>query len=435
MAYGKIRGLVAASSYGHGHEGYLLTNLLTTTTDDALLYPEDTTSTNRNQTDNTTCTVEASEDFDDNISSSSSSTSSTGGESIESTRDPDLRRSSSGPPPLSLPSSPVSISTSTSSVLFHEGLTRLDSFVDLTRLHTEYSHLPAPAPAPVPYSTPSDDCTHCDDRNALFSGSWQTIENDEDEYPQYLHTGTSSRLTVPNIVAAANDNNSTFYDEPSPTIFYHNRDSGSPSYTTSFFDPSPSSAGASPRTPYDPSHRRESFDLMAARPLVTPEPTEHATYWNSAVGLQQQQPYQLTMKNTQWRPQSAPKPTHSRSASPLAFWNKRGGTSGGHQLRDGMGESDDIWPRVGTARSRDDGDHMLVDTVSNHLGRLTPPSPSNSTGTSSSMDSKSKDRDLRISTKETPRINCEKNFNQGPPPLITKAEYEALPLAIQRKVR
>lgn len=100
-----------------------------------------------------------------------------------------------------------------------------------------------------------------------------------------------------------------------------------------------------------------------------------------------------------------------------------------------MGESDDIWPRAGTARSRDGEDHMLVDTVSNHLGKLTPPSPSNSTGTSSSMDSKSQDRDLRVPTKEAPRFNCEKNFSQGPPPIITKAEYEALPLAIQRKVR
>lgn len=161
---------------------------------------------------------------------------------------------------------------------------------------------------------------------------------------------------------------------------------------------------------------------MAARQLLTPEPAEHATYWNSAVD------YHLTMKNAQWRPQSAPKATHPRSASPLAFWNKRGGTSGGHhQLRDD--ESDEAWPRMGTATSRDDGDHMLIDTVSNHLGRLTPPSPS------SSMDSKSKDRDLRISTKKAPTINCEPKFGQGPPPIITKAEYDALPLAIQRKVR
>lgn len=315
---------VAGNNHAHGQEAYPAQKNNTTPSD------------HRNSP------TTAPEHLDDSASSS--------------TRDPDLPRSSSVPPPLWLPSSPVSISTSTSSLLSHEAL---NSFAGLTRFHSDSSSL-------------DQDCSHC-------------------------------------------AHNSTFYHDLSPTT-YHNR------HTTSFFDPTPSSAGASPRTPHHPTSRRQSLDPMAARQLLTPEPAENATYWNSAVG------YHLTMKNAQWRPQSAPKPTHPRSASPLAFWNKRGGTSGGHhQLRDD--ESDEAWPRMGTATSRDDGDHMLIDTVSNHLGRLAPPSPS------SSMDSKSKDRDLRISTKKAPTINCEPKFGQGPPPIITKAEYDALPLAIQRKVR
>lgn len=408
-----------ATGYDHGK--YLLSSLRTTNT-----------SANANA-NATTATATTSTNPNHNKSIFTSSTAPTGGESptSTSTRDPDRRRSSSELPFLSVPSSPVSISSSTSSVLFHEGLTRLDSFVDLARLHHQCSR----ASNPLPSSSTSTfgSCNqHYDNDNPFFSGSRQTIEDDQEEeeegrYQGYLRASTNTR--------------STFYSESSPTICYQSRDYGSPSHTTSFFDPSPSSAGASPRIPYDSIYRRQSFDLMAARRLVTPEPTEPASYWTSAAGLQQQQqPYQQIMKNTQWRPQSAPKTTHSRSASPGMFWNRRGGTSSGHQqLQDDRDEADDTWPRVGISRGQedrtcDDGDHMLVDTVSNHLGRLTPPSPSNSMGTSSSLDSKAKDRDLRISTKEVPRINCERNFSQGQPPMITKAEYEALPLAIQRKV-
>lgn len=424
-----------ATGYDHGR--YLLSSLRTTNTD---------TSANANANVATAIAIAPSPtNPNHNKAIFSSSTPPTGGESSKSisTRDPDLRRSSSGPPLVSVPSSPVSISTSASSVLFHEGLTRLDSFVDLTRLHHECSHVPVP----LSYSPTSSTFESCDQYydkdNPFFWGGWQTIQDDQEhdgEYLGYLLAGTDTGSTIPQSVTTANNHNSTFYSEPSPTIFDHPQEYESPLQTTCFFDPSSSSsAGASPRTPFDSCYRRQTFDPMAARRLVTPEPTEPTTSCTSAAGLQQQ-PYQQTMKNAQWRPQSAPKTTHSRSASPLAFWSRRGGASGGHQqLQDNRDESDDNWPRVGTSRGnedriRDDGDHMLVDTVSNHLGRLTPPSPSNSMGTSSSLNSRAKDRDLRISTKEVPKINCERNFSEGQPPMITKAEYEALPLAIQRKV-
>lgn len=366
-----------------------------------------------------------------------SSTSSFGGESPSPTRDPDLRRSSSGSPSLSLPPSPVSISSSASSVLFREGLTRLTSFVDLARLHQEHGL--------VGYSTQAETCNYYDDANDSSPGDWETIQDDEDEYPEYFHAGPDAGLTISNIATTAKDNSSTFYSESSPTILY-THGHRSPSHTTSFFDPSPSSAGESPRTPFYPSYSGQSFASMAPRQLVTPEPTEPATYCTSAAGLQQQQQqqqhHQLTMKNAQWRPSSAPKTVYSRSASPLTFWNRRIGASGnGHQqLQDDREECEATRPRAATSRgydgnNRDDGDNMLVDTVSNHLGRMTPPSPSNSTGTSSS-NSRRKNCDLKLSTRETARSpNCDDILGRGQPPMITKAEYEALPLAIQRKVR
>lgn len=444
------------SSYEGGGIGlagrYLLTSLRTTNShshSNALSCPgiaplnatSPTTSTttlssspSSNNNNNIISTVDAPWHSLEIASSSSSSTSCTGGESPRSTRDPDLRRSSSVPPPLSLPSSPVSIATSASSELFHEGLTRLDSFVDLARLHQEY--------ASAFDSNSLETGNFCDHENALFPEDWQTIPKGQDEHLGYLPTGTNAGLTVSEApTATAAHSHSTFYSEPSPTTFY-TKDSDSPSYATSFFDPTPSSAGASPRTPYDFTYSRQPSDLMAPRRLVTPEPTEPATYWTSAAGPpQQQQPYQPTMKSSQWRPRSAPKVTDSRSASPLVFWNRRGAASGlsHRQPQDDREEFDATWPRVGTARgyddsTRDDGDNMLVDTVSNHLGRLTPPSPSNSVG-NRSMDSRRKDRDLRISTQEAPKSNRDNDFCQGPPPMITKAEYSALPLAIQRKVR
>lgn len=446
-----MRGHVVADAADAAATGYLLTSrrtmseaALSTT---LLSTAKNTTPTNHNFYIDTFNSRSVSSSSSCSSSPSSTSFPSTGGESPESTtRDPDLRRSSSVPPPLLLPSSPCSVSTtssSTSSVLFHEGLSRLDSFVDLTRLHHHHHHHHHndSEHVPFPYSTTFESCSSYLDGSDLFSCEWSSIQEDdhEDEYLGYLQAAEINRgLTVSTIPTATADDShqSTFYSEPSPTILYHSRYHGSPSYSTCFFDPSPSSAGTSPSTP----HSRQSFGLMAARQLVTPEPAETATYWNTQ--QQQQQRYQPTMKNTQWRPQSAPKTTNARSASPLMFWNKRGGTSSGHQqLSDDRDESDELWPRVGSSRgyenkSRDDGDSMLVDTVSNHLGRLTPPSPSHSLGTTSSMDSKTKDRDLRISTKEIARVNCEKNLSQGQaPPMITKAEYNALPLAIQRKVR
>lgn len=367
-----------------------------------------------------------------------SSTSSTGGESPKTTRDPDLRDSSSEAPPFSLPSSPVSITTtSTSSVLFHEGLTRLGSFVDLTRLHQEN--------VPVTYSSRFDSFRSYHDNHreesTFFARDWPSVRDEQDEYPEYLCAArTASPGLTPSTVAVTipSDSPLTFYSEPSP-VTPRAWDCISPLYRTSFFDPSLSSAGASPRTP---SYSRQSLERMAVRQLATPEPEpepiQPATAWSAAAAAASQQP---TMKSTQLRPQSAPKTTTSRSASPLVFWNRRGGTSsGGHQrLHDGREEFDEHWPRVETAKgheesSRHDGDRMLVDTVSNHLGRLTPPSPSDSIGTSSSNSIK-KDRDLRISPPEAVKINCNASLSQGPPPMITKAEYEALPLAIQRKVR
>lgn len=130
----------------------------------------------------------------------------------------------------------------------------------------------------------------------------------------------------------------------------------------------------------------------------------------------------------QWRPRSAPKTStssnsnHQRLASSFQFWGKKDSTttSSGRppQSADcGRGYRPDADYFVATS-----DDSAYVDSVSNHLGRLTPATTRPASG---SPNGRRDWVDSTVGEVESPR----------PQPRITKEEYMALPLAIQRKVR
>lgn len=121
------------------------------------------------------------------------------------------------------------------------------------------------------------------------------------------------------------------------------------------------------------------------------------------------------MKNVTWRPGSASRASTSRSASPLHFWNKKGTDTTGARA----GDPDADW--FGSEkRSLHDTAH--VDSISNHLGRMTPSTFPARPGSQTPDGS----RDVNDST-------CDEK-SLASPQSITREEYEALPLAIQRKV-
>lgn len=121
------------------------------------------------------------------------------------------------------------------------------------------------------------------------------------------------------------------------------------------------------------------------------------------------------MKNVTWRPGSAPRASTSRSASPLHFWSKKSTDLAGARASD----PDADW-FVAEKRSPHDTAH--VDSISNHLGRMTPSTFPARPGSKTPDGS----RDVNDST-------CDEK-TRGPRQSITREEYEALPLAIQRKV-
>lgn len=117
-----------------------------------------------------------------------------------------------------------------------------------------------------------------------------------------------------------------------------------------------------------------------------------------------------TKQNMQWRPRSAPKHT-SRTPSPfLGFLNRKGN----HQ-------QDDMTPRktkdVDTESTEKmySADGTSVGTHTSHHD-ITPPARS------------------ALGTPNSSKESTSGSENGGPPPL-TREEFEALPLAIQRKVR
>lgn len=188
-------------------------------------------------------------------------------------------------------------------------------------------------------------------------------------------------------------------------------------------------------SPYDAISPSITSESRAARPVsnMVPGPSDPV---NSKPGPSPPSPFgadAAMTTNMQWRPRSAPKSSHSRSASPLLFWNRKGNQQNQYQneqqqqhplphphplqqqhhpQEQGPRGVDADWFAAEKRES-----HDAIDSVSNHLGKITPP-PGSGLGTDR-KDSTIGRGDSRLPTT----------------PSITREEYEALPLAIQRKVR
>lgn len=305
-----------------------------------------------------------------------------GGES-KASRDPDLRHSDLDPPLFS-----ATCPSNTDSVLFSKGTTRPDSFLDFDKICPGHG-------TQLPIHSPS------------FVEALQPNNNNHNDYIR-LPLGTFRKTEIEvdtRSVASSTTIDSTAHTVSIPT-------SPPTIYQETFFYPTPtpsSSTGPSPTTPqhqFTPPRSRRG----ESAPIMVPESSEpidsrlSSSYSNSA-GAD-------VMKNKQWRPRSAPKTSNARSASPFQFWGKR---SDQPQLADDRRHPDDFF----TAAERDSDDATYVDSVSNHLGKMTsPPRPRSS--------DQNDQKDLLKDSMDA--------ANRGPQPVITREEYESLPQAIQRKV-
>lgn len=124
----------------------------------------------------------------------------------------------------------------------------------------------------------------------------------------------------------------------------------------------------------------------------------------------------VTAHNMQWRPRSAPK-NISRAPSPfLGFWNRIGHHQHDDQL---LRKTKDVDAYSNYTEKTYSVEGSVVDIHASHHDLATLPARSPSGTPNGSRDGKE------------PTGGAE---NVGPPPL-TREEFEALPLAIQRKVR
>lgn len=139
------------------------------------------------------------------------------------------------------------------------------------------------------------------------------------------------------------------------------------------------------------------------------------------------------MRSFQWRPRSAPKTSsndanknhhnhrqhhHHKSANPFQLWGRRDSPP-----RPGDRAINNLDADFFVAISgKESDDPAYVDSVSNHLGKMTP--------STTRPDSSSTQNDRRDCADSAVEVE-----GQGPPPTITREEYMSLPLAIQRKVR
>lgn len=172
-----------------------------------------------------------------------------------------------------------------------------------------------------------------------------------------------------------------------------------------FFDPSPSSAGTSPTIPAQSETSANSASDLAWKmspELYIPIDSKLSLMLPTSAGAD--------AAMTNWRPRSAPKTSHSRSPSPFLFWNRKG-----NQPQQEQGAKE-VSEDCRAPETPENADATHVDSVSNHLGKMTPPSGWMEAG---SLTGEGDEGDGQPTT----------------PPSITREEYEALPLAIQRKVR
>lgn len=312
-----------------------------------------------------------------------------------SNRDPDLHVDLDSPPCLARPYK------TSSAPVYQDGLTRLD-------------------PLPDPYEFGLD----------------LTVQHNEPEQDYLLQPRISffddRRLDEADTDTSRTSSDVSFYSDSDLEPQYL------PSSSETFFDPSPSpsSVSASPEYPrllsgLEPhphlsvlASRYRAAQSPSRMPSSPPEPITSSagpalTSWTAS---------DADFTSAECRPKSAPKSGQSRSASPLVFWSRKGPQPSQvqrqkrqqHQAENRDCRTRDL--RTEWLAAEEGVNQYGIDSVSNHLDKMASPAApmlgvkSGSLGVSN---------DLRAA-----------GDNQlAKTPLITREEYEALPLAIQRKVR
>lgn len=302
-----------------------------------------------------------------------------GGES-KASRDPDLRLGDLDPLLFSAP-----CLSKTDSLLFSKGTTRPDSFLDFADLRLDQQE------------------EQLQRHNSFFiTRSLQSV------YSDHIHLSPRAFRKREIEVDTRSVASSTTINSTAHTVSVAS--SPSPLYEKTFFDTTPSPTGPSPITPQQIVFPRRR--LLESAPRMVPglsEPIDSrlSSSCSNSGGAD-------AMKNMQWRPRSAPKTSHARSASPLQFWAKRSDQP--HNLDDGMNVGAEFYKTA----ERDSDDATYVDSVSNHLEKMVPQTRPGSGDPNGRKDLSNDLMDVE---------------NRGPQPTITREEYESLPQAIQRKVR
>lgn len=309
-----------------------------------------------------------------------------------------------GPPSLS--------PSSVNSAVFQEGLNRLHSFQDLARLrlkHATQIECYETTILQLPETSDSEDLYDLRDRR------WAHLDLTEDVGGDDLGADLSGTDSPLSSSPSTSTSTSTFSDSLSPA-------ERRPFSFEAFFDASPESPEGSPTLPRRNDSRRITYRHMP--PKTMPELSGLgdsgdgsaflSSTWASSNGGIATAPHHHN--NGHLRPRSAPK-NLSRTSNPFTgLWSRKGQQQHQHQQDDvpvgRLGEagvdSGMPWKRIS-----DDGTAVEV-----HEGRTTP--PRSASGAPNGL----KDAKEPANASE----------GGGPPPL-TREEFEALPLAIQRKVR
>lgn len=334
------------------------------------------------------------------------------GEQKENSQSPPYLLITPGPGPGPPPSlSPSSIN---SAVVFQEGLNRLHSFQDLARLrlkHATQIECYETTILQLPETSDSEDLYDLRDRR------WAHLDLTEDVGGDDLGADLSGTDSPLSSSPSTSTSTSTFFDSLSPA-------ERRPFSFEAFFDASPESPEGSPTLPRRNDSRRITYRHMP--PKTMPElsglgdGSEGSAFlsstWASSNGGLATGPHHHNSGHL--RPRSAPK-NLSRTSNPFTgLWGRKGQHQHQHQH-----QQDDVpVGRLGEAgvdsgmpwkRISDDGTAVEV-----HEGRTTP--PRSASGAPNGL----KDAKEPANASE----------GGGPPPL-TREEFEALPLAIQRKVR
>lgn len=312
---------------------------------------------------------------------------------------------STGPDPPSL--SPSSVD----SAVFQEGLNRLHSFQDLARLrlkHATQIECYETAVLQLPETTSSDELYDLRDRR------WAHLDLTDEEGGDDLGADLSGTDSPLSSSPSTSTSTSTSPGRHSPA-------ERRPFSFEAFFDASTESPEGSPTLPRRDYSRHTTYRSMP--PKTMPElsglgdSSDGSAFlsstWASSSGGITTAPHQHN-HHAHLRPRSAPK-NLSRTSNPFTgLWNRKGQQHQPQQddvhvgmLGEAGVDSAGPWKRIS-----DDGTAVEV-----HEGRTTP--PRSASGAPNGL----KDAKEPANTSE----------GGGPPPL-TREEYEALPLAIQRKV-